>query len=126
MFLCSEHSEDLPCWPGAEADTVDPLTLSCGAALDYRSTEQVLQSHAVLWLTPVTGVESATCADGWPEALHRAHRVLALRLEEAGGEGETLNSLTMMLGMAVEYAAEGDLYQAMVPLGYGETLSRNL
>lgn len=34
--------------------------------------------------------------------------------------------LTLMLGMAAENAAAGNLYQACVPLGWGETLSQNL
>ena len=126
LFLCPEHSEGLPDWSGTPADAEGPLGLSCGAELDYRTTEQVLQSHAVLWFTPVTGVDPATCAGGWPEALDRAHRVFADRLEEAGGEGETLNSLPLMLGMAADNAAAGNLYQACVPLGWGETLSQNL
>ncbi|MGG2460307.1 hypothetical protein ACO0M4_10865 [Streptomyces sp. RGM 3693] len=103
-----------------------PLTLLCGGVLDYRTTEQVLQSHADLWLTSVTGVDPATCSGGWPEVLDQAHRVLSERLAAAGGEGETLNSITMMLRMAAEYAAEGDPYQATVPLGYCETLFRKL
>lgn len=126
LFLCPEHSQSLPDWPGIAADTEGPLGLSCGAALDYRTTEQVLQSHAALWFTPVTGVDPATCAGGWSEALDLAHRVFADRLEETGAEGETLNSLTLMLGMAAENAATGNLYQACVPLGWGETLSQNL
>ncbi|MER5185696.1 hypothetical protein ABT009_46885 [Streptomyces sp. NPDC002896] len=123
LFLCSEHSDELPGWPGTVADTEDPLTLSCGAALDYRTTEQVLQSHADLWLTPLTGVDPATHAGAWPETLGQAHRLLTARLAKADGEGETLNSLTMMLRMAAEYAEAGNLYQTTGPLGYGETLS---
>ncbi|WP_406503226.1 hypothetical protein [Streptomyces sp. NBC_01602] len=58
--------------------------------------------------------------------LDRAHRFLASRLAEAGGEGETLNSVTMMLGMAAEYAKTGNLYQATVPLAYCETAAQSL
>ncbi|MFF0051743.1 hypothetical protein [Streptomyces sp. NPDC005498] len=126
LFLCSEHSEDLPHWPGAPADTADRLTLPCGSALDYRTTEQVLQSHADLWLTPLTRVNPAAHAGAWPEVLDRAHRFLASRLAEASGEGETLNSVTTMLGMAAEYAEAGDLYQATVPLAYCETAAHSL
>ncbi|MFE5843793.1 hypothetical protein ACFQ7N_19400 [Streptomyces niveus] len=93
------------------------MGLFCGAVLDYRTTEQVLQSHAALWFTPVTGVDPATCAGGWSEALDRAHRVFADRLMGIGAEGETLNSLTLMLGVAAENVAADDLYQACVPLG---------
>lgn len=126
LFLCSGHSEDLPDWPGTVADTADRLTLSCGSVLDYRITEQVLQSHADLWLISMTGVDPAACSGGWPEVLDQAHRVLSERLEEAGGEDETLNSITMMLRMASAYASEGDPYQATVPLGHCEALSRKL
>ncbi|MET4922985.1 hypothetical protein P3L51_11590 [Streptomyces sp. PSRA5] len=56
----------------------------------------------------------------------RAHRVFADRLEKTGAEGKTLNSLTLMLGMAAENAAADNLYQACVPLGWGEPLSLNL
>lgn len=44
-----------PGWPGTAADT-DGLRLSCGSVLDYRSAEQLLPSHADLWLTPLTRV----------------------------------------------------------------------
>lgn len=37
-----------------------------------------------------------------------------------------LSSFTIMLGMASEYAAGGDLYQATVPLAYCETLAHCL
>ncbi|MBT2509401.1 hypothetical protein J7I98_26680 [Streptomyces sp. ISL-98] len=53
---------------------------------------------------------------GWRKVLDQAHCVLSERLAKDGGEGETLNSLTMMLGMAAEYAGGGDLYQATVPV----------
>ncbi|MFD3622039.1 hypothetical protein ACFWWT_44120 [Streptomyces sp. NPDC058676] len=53
-LLCPTHSEALPRWPGTVADT-DGLRLPCGSVLDYRSAEQLLQSHADLWLTPLTG-----------------------------------------------------------------------
>jgi hypothetical protein len=36
---------------GPAADT-DGLRLSCGSVLDYRPAEQLLQSHADLWLPP--------------------------------------------------------------------------
>lgn len=126
-LLCPAHHEALPGWPGTTADTAG-LRLSCGSVLDYRSAEQLLQSHADLWLTPLTGVDPKTYAGVWPEVLDQADRVLRARLGEdaADGEDETLHSLAMMLGMASRNAAEGDLYQATVPLAYCETLAQRL
>jgi hypothetical protein len=46
--------------------------------------------------------------------------------EDASDGDETLHSLAMMLGMASRNAAEGDLYQATVPLAYCETLAQRL
>jgi hypothetical protein len=125
-LLCPAHSEALPEWPGTASDT-DGLRLSCGSVLDYRSAEQLLQSHADLWLTPLTGVDPKTHAGGWPEVLDQADGVLRARLSEDASDGdETLHSLAMMLGMASRNAADGDLYQATVPLAYCETLAQRL
>jgi hypothetical protein len=125
-LLCPAHSEALPEWPGTPADA-DGLRLSCGSVLDYRSTEQLLQSHADLWLTPLTGVAPKAHAGGWPEVLDQADRVLRARLGEDSADGdETLHSIAMMLAMASHNAAEGDLYQATVPLAYCETLAQRL
>jgi hypothetical protein len=124
-FLCPAHSQALPRWPGTAADTEDTGSMFCGSVMDFRPTEQLLQSHADLWLTPLTGVDPKTFGAVWPEVLEQADRVLRARLEE-GGEGELLNSIAMMLGMASEYAAEGDLRQATVPLTYCETMTQRL
>ncbi|MFE6155605.1 hypothetical protein [Streptomyces sp. NPDC057889] len=128
LFLCIEHGQALPNWPGAPADPDDPPTMACGAVLDFRSTEQVLQSHADLWLAPLTGVDPKMyiTADKWANVLIQAHRALAEQPECAGGVSEPLNSFLMMLGIAVESAAMGDLYQAIVPLAYCETVSARL
>ncbi|MFE7161299.1 hypothetical protein [Streptomyces sp. NPDC057636] len=118
----------MPNWPGAPADPDDPPTMACGAVLDFRSTEQVLQSHADLWLASLTGVDPKMyiTADKWANVLIQAHRALAEQPECAGGVSEPLNSFLMMLGIAVESAAMGDLYQAIVPLAYCETVSARL
>ncbi|MER7199692.1 hypothetical protein CG723_39215 [Streptomyces sp. CB01635] len=128
LFLCPKHADDLPGWPGSLVDAEDPLTLSCGAVLDFRSTEEVLQSHADLWLTPLTGVDTSMCiaTEAWPDVLDQAHRVLGDRQQKAGGESQPLGSLTGMLGMPAEYAKGGGLYQATVPLGCCETVARKL
>ncbi|MET9819780.1 hypothetical protein [Streptomyces sp. NPDC006355] len=125
-LLCPGHSEALPERPGTPADA-DGLSLSCGSVLGYRSIEQLLQSHADLWLTPLTWVAPKAHAWAWPEVLDQADRVLRARLgEDSADEDETLQSIAMMLGTASRNAAEGDLYQATVPLAYCETLAQRL
>ncbi|WP_237409061.1 hypothetical protein [Streptomyces sp. M2CJ-2] len=100
----------------------------CGSVLDYRPTEQLLQSHADLWLTPLTGVDPKTHAGGWPDVLDQADCVLRTRLGEDAADGgdETLHSIALMLEMASRNAAEGNLYQATVPLAHCETLALRL
>lgn len=126
-LLCPAHRDALPGWPGTTADT-EGLRLDCGSVLDYRPAEQLLQSHADLWLTPLTGVTPKTYAGVWPKVLDRADRVLRARLGEDAADGgdETLQSIAMMLEMASRNAANGDLYQATVPLAYCETLAQRL
>ncbi|MFD3485018.1 hypothetical protein [Streptomyces sp. NPDC058665] len=126
VFLCSEHSEQLPGWPGVRTHA-DHSSMPCGSALDYRPTEQLLQSHADLWLTPLTGVDPAAHGGAWSDVLDQADRALLARAErEAGGEDSPLQSMVTMMGMACRSAAEGDLEQAAVALGYCETLALNL
>ncbi|MFD6822772.1 hypothetical protein ACFWC5_20715 [Streptomyces sp. NPDC060085] len=50
----------------------DNGTMPCGTVLDYRSVEQRLQSHADLWLTPLTGVDPAACGGAWADFLDQA------------------------------------------------------
>ncbi|WP_329583171.1 hypothetical protein [Streptomyces sp. NBC_01361] len=128
LFLCIEHAQALPNWPGTPADPDDPPTMTCGAVLDFRSTDQVLQSHADLWLTPLTGVDPKMyiTADKWADVLVQARRALAEQPEYAAGVGEPLNSLLMMLEIAVKNTVMGDLYQATVPLAFCETVSARL
>ncbi|MFJ2591005.1 hypothetical protein [Streptomyces sp. NPDC087538] len=85
MFLCSEHRGGLPGWPAVEIHA-DTSSVPRGRVLDCRPVEQLLQSHADLWLTPLTGVQPATSGVAWSDVLGQADRVLAARLErEAGG-----------------------------------------
>ncbi|MFD7019884.1 hypothetical protein [Streptomyces sp. NPDC059928] len=48
VFLCPAHSEGLPAWPGVVTHA-DSGSMSCGVVLDFRSAEQLLQSHADLF-----------------------------------------------------------------------------
>ncbi|WP_258308870.1 hypothetical protein [Streptomyces sp. NWU339] len=50
--------------------------MPCGTVVDYRSPEGRLQSHADLWLTPLTGVDLAAYGGAWSDVLDQADRVL--------------------------------------------------
>ncbi|MGR3875670.1 hypothetical protein ACUXZZ_44845 [Streptomyces graminifolii] len=95
---------------------------------DFRPTEQLLQSHADLWLTPLTGVRPETYGGVWPDVLDQAERVVRERLEQEGDadEDSPLQSVGTMLWFACRAAHEGDLIQAGVSLGYCETLAQSL
>ncbi|GAA2616017.1 hypothetical protein GCM10010304_81810 [Streptomyces roseoviolaceus] len=126
-FLCPAHSEDLPDWPATMSHTDDGLTLSCGAVLDYRPTEQLLQSHADLWLTPLTGVEPSARKGAWFDVLDQAYQVLNARAEAtAASENEPLQSILLMMDMARQNAAEGDLFQAAHSLCLCESLVQRM
>ena len=126
-FLCPVHTVDLSGWPGA-ADHPDTGTMPCGTVLDYRSPEGRLQSHADLWLTPLTGVDPAAYGGTWSDVLDQADRVLLARVEEAeaAGEDSPLQNMLAMMDVARRSAAEGDLKVAATALGYCETLARSL
>ncbi|MEV5011444.1 hypothetical protein AB0K74_26435 [Streptomyces sp. NPDC056159] len=47
--------------------------------MDYRPAEHLLQSHADLWLTPLTGVHPETYGGVWSNVLNQADRVLCAR-----------------------------------------------
>lgn len=128
MLLCPAHSEELPEWPGAATHT-DTGSMSCGTVLDYRSTEEMFQSHADLWLTPLTGVRPDAFGGIWSEVLNEADRVLAARLEreaDADREGEVLQGMLTMMDMACRSAAEDNLTQAVTSLALCETLALRL
>ncbi|MER6375920.1 hypothetical protein ABT255_48180 [Streptomyces mirabilis] len=126
-FLCPAHSEDLPAWPAAVSHADDGLSLPCGTVLDYRPTEQLLQSHADLWLTSLTGVEPPALNGAWFGVLDQAYQVLHARAETSvGGEGEMLQSVVTAMSMARRNAAEGNLFQAAYNLAMCETLVQRL
>ncbi|MER7842278.1 hypothetical protein ABTY98_41985 [Streptomyces sp. NPDC096040] len=124
-FLCPAHSEGLPEWPGT-ASHDDSDWMPCGTVLDFRPTEQLLQSHADLWLTALTGVRPERYGGVW--VLEEGDRVLRERLEEDGDsdEGGPLQGIVTMMWLACRSAAEGDLMQAVTALAYCETLAQGL
>ncbi|MEU7596564.1 hypothetical protein AB0B79_26550 [Streptomyces sp. NPDC039022] len=126
-FLCPVHTVDLGGWPGAE-DHPDTGAMPYGTVLDYRSPEGRLQSHADLWLTPLTGVDPVAYGGAWSDVLDQADRVLLARAEaaEAADEDSPLQNMLAVMGVARRSAAEGDLGVAATALGYCETLAQSL
>lgn len=126
MFLCPAHSGDLPEWSGA-ATHDDHGSMSCGTVLDYRSAEEMPQSHAELWLTPLTGVRPEAFDGVWPKVLNEADRVLVARLEQGtDGEGEVLQGMLAMMDLVCRAAAEGNLTRAATSLVLCESLAQSL
>ncbi|MEV7526186.1 hypothetical protein [Streptomyces sp. NPDC091371] len=128
VFLCPAHTEALPAWPTVAMHT-DVGSMTCGSVLDYRPAEQLLQSHADLWLTPLTGVDPRAFDGIWSDVLDQADRVLSASLDErqtAGNVDGPLQGIVTMLDMARRSAAEGDLAQAATALGYCETMALDL
>ncbi|MFI9311459.1 hypothetical protein [Streptomyces triculaminicus] len=126
-YLCPVHAVGLDGWPGA-ANHPDPGAMPCGTVLDYRSSEQQLQSHADLWLTPLTGVDPAAYGGAWADVLDQADRVLLARVEEAAAAGEDspLQNMLAVMDVARRAAARGDLGVTAASLGYCETLAQRL
>ncbi|WP_344598867.1 hypothetical protein [Streptomyces violaceusniger] len=126
LHLCPAHTEALASWPGVRTDTPE-LELECGTVIEYRTTEQLLQSHADLWLTRLTGLRPGIPERTWVDVLEQAHQVLSSRLDgHDTGEDSPLASVVTTVDMARRYAAEGNLQQATVPLSYAETLALRL
>ncbi|MEU9291938.1 hypothetical protein AB0D57_46985 [Streptomyces sp. NPDC048275] len=86
-FLCPVHCEGLPEWPATQTHA-GQHSMPCGTVLDFRPTEQVLQSHADLWLTPLTGVRPETYGGVWSDVRDQAERVLSEHLEQDGDADE--------------------------------------
>jgi hypothetical protein len=124
-FLCPTHSEGLPEWPATQTHA-DQDSMPCGTVLDFRPTEQLLRSHADLWLTPLTGVRPETYGGVWSDVLDQADRVLRERLEPDADEDGPLPGILTMMSLARGSAAEGDLMQAASALGYCETLAEGM
>jgi hypothetical protein len=126
-FLCPAHSEALPDWPATVGHTDDGLTLDCGTILDFRPADQLLQSHADLWLTPMTGVQPPTRNDAWVDVLDQAYQVLNARAEAStDSENDPLQSVLLMMDMARRNAAVGNLFQAAHSLTLCESLVQRL
>ncbi|WP_244299423.1 hypothetical protein [Streptomyces viridochromogenes] len=124
-FLRPAHSEGLPDWPATVGHTDKGLMLDCGTILDFRPADQLLQSHADLWLTPMTGVQPPARND--VDVLDRTYQVLDARLEAStDSENDPLQSVRLMVGMARGSAAEGNLFRAAHSLTLCESLVQRL
>ncbi|WP_086752214.1 hypothetical protein, partial [Streptomyces griseiscabiei] len=127
-FLCPAHSEGLPGWPATRTHAVQD-SMPCGTVLDFRPADQVLQSHADLWLTALTGVDPAAYGGVWSDVLDQADRVLRERLEQdadADEDGPPEHSMLTMMWLARRAAAEGNLMQTASALGYCETVAEGM
>ncbi|MFE5523476.1 hypothetical protein ACFQ9Q_38015 [Streptomyces virginiae] len=126
-YLCSVHAVDLDGWPGP-AEHPDTGTMPCGTVLDYRSGEQQLQSHADLWLTPLTGVDPAAHEGAWADVLDQADRVLLARVDEAAAAGEDspLQNILVLMDVARRAADRGNLRVAATSLTYCEIFAQSL
>ncbi|MFI9311106.1 hypothetical protein [Streptomyces triculaminicus] len=124
-YLCPVHAVGLDGWLGT-ADHPAPGAMPCGTVFDYRSGEQQLQSHADLWLTPLTGVDPAAHGGAWADVLDQADRVLVARVDEAAAAGEDspLQNMLALMDMARRAAAKGDLGVAATALAYCETFAQ--
>ncbi|MGW0608898.1 hypothetical protein [Streptomyces sp. NPDC002640] len=102
--------------------------MPCGTVLDYRPAEEQLQSHAELWLTPLTGVDPAAHGGAWRDVLDHARGVLLARADEGAGAGQDgpLQHMMLPLGMARAAAARGDLAAAAAALVYCEMFALDL
>ncbi|MFC5201787.1 hypothetical protein [Streptomyces kaempferi] len=128
VFLCPAHAEGLPEWLGV-ATHADQGSMPCGSVMDFRSADQVLQSHADLWLTSLTGVCADMKDDVLADVLTEAEQVLRLRLrldQDAGTEDGPLRGIAMMIDLACRSAALGDLGQVAMILGYCEMVAKGL
>ncbi|MER6537964.1 hypothetical protein ABT215_30050 [Streptomyces sp900105755] len=124
-FLCRVHAEGSPEWAGVAAHT-DRASAPCGSVMEFRPAQQVLRSHADLWLTSLTGVRADTGDGVWTDVLAEAERVLGARLTRAGAEDGPLQGIAIMIGLARRSSELGDLGQVAAILGYCEMLALSL
>jgi hypothetical protein len=116
-FLCPTHSEGLPEWPATKTHT-DQDSMPCGTVQDFRPIEQLLQSHADLWLTPLTGVRPETYGGVWSDVLDQATACCERLQQDADADEDgPLQSMMTMMWLARRSAAKGDLLQAASALG---------
>ncbi|MGD3111491.1 hypothetical protein [Streptomyces sp. YGL11-2] len=124
--MCPIHAQGLQTWPGQLTPSAD-LQLPCGTVLDFRAPEEILRSHADLWLTELSGLSTEMLDSGWSDVLGQAHKALSARLNEGDkGDGEdvgVLSDVVTMAGLAHRAAVAGDLFQAASSLSLAETLA---
>lgn len=82
----------------------------------------MLQSHADLWLIPLTGVDPQAHGGHWAAVLEEADRVVRARMGEDAGEDDPLYNLVTLLSVAT--TAVGDPFQLAVSLSHCETFAR--
>ncbi|MDH6135841.1 tetratricopeptide (TPR) repeat protein [Kitasatospora sp. MAA4] len=82
LYLCPEHAEPVSAWPG-ELTTVpeELLSWSCGKLFDYRDFDAILQSHADLWLTSLTGLSHSDLRIRWAARMPEVRERVAARAD---------------------------------------------
>lgn len=125
-YLCPAHTLALSAWPGPLTHSAG-LHLPCGTVLDFRAPEELLRSHADLWLSKLSGLSPEVSDGDWSDVLGQAYEVLSARLDEGdkgdGVEGGGLSGIVTMAGMAHRSAVAGNLFQAALSLCLAETLA---
>ena len=108
--VCAGHAAAQPmsALAGLRPRAVEETSgVGCGVVLDYRGQDEVLRTHAELWLTPLTGVRPADHGGNWAAVLHAAHS--ALEAEYPTAEGEAYESTATSLALAAQMAEDLDV-----------------
>ncbi|UDM05519.1 hypothetical protein [Streptomyces longhuiensis] len=77
LFLCIEHAQALPDWPGAPADPDDPPLMACGAVLDYSRSSTPTGAQRMSRATAATATATATAGSMVCRVTHSLFRVRA-------------------------------------------------
>ena len=110
VHVCVGHAaaQPMPALAGLRPRVVEETSgVGCGVVLDYRGQDEVLRTHAELWLTPLTAVRPADHGGNWAATLHAAHA--ALEGEYPTAEGEAYESTATSLALAAQMAEDLDV-----------------
>ncbi|WP_406841653.1 hypothetical protein ACICHK_42490 (plasmid) [Streptomyces sp. AHU1] len=125
-FLCPAHA-NLPNWRGV-ATHAFLGSAPCGSIMDFRPIEQLLDSHAELWLTPLTNVRPEIYAGVWSDVLEDALHAFHDQLRHGTNPAASgpLEAIMTMMMLACRSAENGDLDQTATTLSYCEMIALDL